>query len=120
MAQGPTIPIVLPTELQQRYERSGQALISRNVEWLTEIGDKRNVSAFVPLLRIARWNEEVEFSIQFRDFAPTEAAVLSSVGNRVRLAKSRYQIEMYDLGFGEGGGFEYEIILPVPPPANVM
>ena len=114
------MPLVLTPEQDLKYEAVGEALRSLDTEFLTEIGDVHE-SAFLPQVKISRWDNEVNFSARLIDPYPARASSLSADGNNIVWGNSGIQARFYDLGgFGDGGGFEFALVLGERPPDNVL
>ena len=107
----------LTPEITDRYTESGTALVSRDRTWWTEIGDVKD-AAFQPQVKLCRWDNESNFSLRL---VSGEAGTVDYAGKEVRwAAPSGIEARFYDLGFAEGGGFEFEVWLPARPAANVI
>ena len=109
--------MILTPDLSDRYTESGTALVSRDMTWWTEIGDTKD-AAFQPQVKLCRWDNEVNFSMRL---VSGEAGAVDYAGKEVRwAAPSGIEAKFYDLGFAEGGGFEFEVWLPARPVSNVI
>ena len=108
---------MLTPDLAARYTESGTALVSRNEEWRTEIGDTKQPD-FYPQVKLIRWSNESNFSVRL---AGAASGVVSYDRAAIRwAAPSGVEAWFYDKGFRDGGGFEFEVWLPSKPVSNVI
>lgn len=86
-----------------------------------EIGDGKQ-DVFLPQAKIMRWDNEVNFSLRYKDDTP-ERAEVQTEGDRVKYIKPDREVHFYDLDsgeVGEDGGLEIELVLKEKPVTNVF
>ena len=66
------------------------------------IGDDKVPDTFIPQLKLARWENETNFSIRLKDTEEGEES-LSSLQNKIKWSKGNIDIEFYDFEEDEGG-----------------
>lgn len=118
MARLPT----LPDAVSARYDAVNNTLISRETEWKTEVGDRSVSNRVAPHLKVRKWadtTDECWLSISFADNLPGNDAATFE-GEALVWSKAGYRIRMYNTGFDEGGGHNFDLVIPRRPPVNTV
>jgi hypothetical protein len=83
-----------------------------------EIGDSKQVSDFLPQVKVMRWDNEVNLSLRLisdedKKLKPT------LVGDKIKLKGKDVFADFYEITEGEGG-YEFEVILEKKPVSNII
>lgn len=106
--------------LSDLYTVEGDTLISREQSWKTEIGDRSVPNAVRPHIKVRKWADtpdECWIAVNFLDnLTGSDAATFE--GTVLVWSKRGYQVRLYNTGFGEGGGHNFDLVIPSRPPVN--
>lgn len=120
MAKLPANP---PAEITAKYNKDGQVLrrtMDSSLEHRVdiEIGDETRPNDFHPFFKIKKWDDEVNFNIDF-DLPGAGNEKATFEGEATVWEKNGYKVRQYDKpSASEEGGFEYEVIIPSRPPVS--
>lgn len=121
-----TLPGVVSPEIQARFSRIGNTLqrivADRKEDRISlEIGDIHSPD-FLPQAKIMRWDNEVNFSLRWKNNSPNEP-LTNTRTNRVEYKVGKQTFRAYELDpseLGEDGGIEIELQLDEKPESNVF
>lgn len=115
----------VPVEVTTKYQLRDNTLIQQvktdvadKIE--VEIGDTKTPDAFMPQVKVMRWDNEVNFSMRHIDEEPGQP-VIEYDGEKVMYKKPKIEVHQYDKPeAGEDGGFEFEWVLNEKPATNEL
>ena len=86
-----------------------------------EIGDSKDSSEFFPQAKIMRWDNEVNFSIRYKEDETISEKVVDTVDDKFVWEKDDKAVYIYDkTEVGEDGGLEFEVVFNKKPQNNVV
>ena len=110
-------------ELLANYKLAGNTIISKNAEFLTEIGDEKQPDDFYPQVKVKRWDNESNFSMRLQDVGDHKKGKVSSKKDKTTWEGGGKKVELYPVSdcFGSGcDGYEFMIVLDASPSKNVL
>lgn len=86
-----------------------------------ELGDSKDSSQLYPQAKIQRWNNEVNFSLRYKEDSSKEAKVVEVKNDVLVWSKGKKEVHIYEKPeVAEDGGLEIEVVLKEKPDTNVI
>lgn len=86
-----------------------------------EIGDSKDSSKIYPQAKIMRWDNEVNFSLRYKDGEGEKSESVESKDDTFIWSKGQKEVHIYEKPeIAEDGGLEIEVVLKEKPISNVV
>ncbi len=86
-----------------------------------ELGDSKDNKGFYPQAKIQRWDNEVNFSLRYKEDSSKEAKVVEVKDDVLVWSKGQKEVHIYEKpDIAEDGGLEIEVVLKEKPISNVV
>lgn len=86
-----------------------------------ELGDSKDNKEFYPQAKIQRWDNEVNFSLRYKEDSSKEAKVVEVKKDVLVWSKGQKEVHIYEKpDIAEDGGLEIEVVLKEKPVSNVI
>ena len=109
-------------EIDAGYTLQGNTLVSKEREFLTEIGDEKQPDDFYPQVKVKRWDNECNFSMRLQDVGDHKKGKIKTNKKKVEWEGGGKKVEFYPLETTGNGdpGYEIMVVLDQPPASNVL
>ena len=113
--------LTIPSELSTDYDLVDSTLISKEREFLTEIGDEKEPLDFFPQVKIKRWNNEANFSLRLQNVGNHRSGTVSANQGKVTWSGGGLKMlfERKPTIYGTPG-LDWSIEIPSRPLANQL
>lgn len=106
-------------ELENEFTLRENTLISKQTEFLTEIGDEKEPGDFFPQVKVKRWDNEGNFSLRLQDVGNHRSGTTVVDRNKVIWTGGGLAMNFQLLKDFEGTpGMEWSVIIPSRPAQN--
>lgn len=86
-----------------------------------ELGDSKDNAKFYPQAKIQRWDNEVNFSLRYKDGEGEKSESVESKDDTLVWSKGQKEVHIYEKPeVAEDGGLEIEVVLKEKPISNVI
>ena len=115
----------LNNKIKQKYQlKDNTFCFSPKPNWNdkieVEIGDIKQPNTFFPQLKIKRWDNEINYSLRFKDEENIEEKI-SYKDEKIKWVKGNKEIHLYDNPVtSKDGGYEIEVVLKEKPVSNKL